>query len=63
MTLTYSDNGCGLAIPDPGPGGFGLRLVEDLAYQLGGTLTVTGEPGTTVELSFPATSQDRIPGD
>jgi two-component sensor histidine kinase len=50
--LTVGDNGRGMA--GARPGAFGLRLVESLAGQLGGSLTREDVPkGTLVKLRFP----------
>jgi two-component sensor histidine kinase len=41
--------------PAAGEGGFGLTMMEALAEQLGGTLTISAADGTEVELRFPLT--------
>jgi PAS domain S-box-containing protein len=54
-TVVVRDDGVGLP-EEPGPGssgGFGLLLVESLASQMGGTLSIDREGGTRVALEFP----------
>ncbi len=56
MVLSVTDDGVGLAEGiDAGRGGaLGLRLVRNLAGQLGGALSVSGGAGTRFEIRFPA---------
>jgi two-component sensor histidine kinase len=58
--LTLRDNGIGMAGPiDPRHNdSMGLQLVHDLTEQLGGSIAVTGEDGTTLTLCFD--SEDRL---
>ena len=55
LELVVRDNGAGL--PDETDGdrspSLGVRLVQDLTYQLGGTLEVTRSGGTTWRMAFP----------
>jgi PAS domain S-box-containing protein len=54
VRLTVADDGCGRATDGRFPvEGFGLRIVHMLAQQLGGSLTISGGPGITAELTFP----------
>ena len=55
-TLTVKDNGKGISLDDT-PRGFGLELVDMLTQQLDGTLSITNDQGTKVEITF---SLDRI---
>jgi len=57
LSLTVEDNGRGIAAADMGKAGsFGLRGMAERAAQLGGTVTVTGAPGsgTRVAVRMPA---------
>jgi two-component sensor histidine kinase/PAS domain-containing protein len=59
QSLTVSDNGVGLP-PDVAPwhtDSIGLQLVADLTDQLGGTLTVSRDGGTTINIKCSATKQ------
>jgi two-component sensor histidine kinase len=49
--LTVADRGCGL--PPPGGRRSGLRVVEELVRQVGGTLHVGSEDGARFEIEFP----------
>lgn len=52
--LVISDNGVGM--PETSQiraGSLGLRLIQQLVLQLGGTLERTGPPGTTYKIVFP----------
>jgi two-component system, sensor histidine kinase PdtaS len=53
--LTVEDNGIGMSLPiDESSGaGLGLKLVETLATQLGGTMRVESRGGTSVRVLFP----------
>ncbi len=53
VTLAVSDNGIGLEPDSPGEPGLGLRLVEALARQLGGTVERCHSAGTTLTVTFP----------
>lgn len=55
LTFEVSDDGCGLPESPGGAAaeGFGLFLVENLAKQLDGTITVEREKGTKFSLVFP----------
>lgn len=53
VTLAISDNGLGLEPGSPAEPGLGLRLVEALARQLGGTLERHSAAGTTLTVTFP----------
>lgn len=52
--LLYRDNGAGIpeAVLKETQDRMGLRLIEKLAGQLSGTLTITGDEGTRIELDF-----------
>ncbi len=55
LTMTVSDNGCGLPssqMPD-GAASFGWQLVRGLTDQLGGTLSVAVDQGTQVTIQVP----------
>ena len=58
--LTVSDNGIGLphGLNLQAPGSLGLRIVNTLTRQLGGTLTHANETGTTFSLTFPLHEED-----
>jgi two-component sensor histidine kinase len=54
LTLTVSDDGIGARGIDPAtPEGLGHSLMAGFARQLGGTLSVEVDGGTTVRVSFP----------
>lgn len=60
LRLTVRDNGCGF-VPRPdsallASGHLGLVLLQERARDLGGTLTITTEPGqgTTIDAEVPA---------
>jgi PAS domain S-box-containing protein len=58
--VVVSDNGVGLP-PDLAPGhsdSLGLQLIADLTEQLGGTLVLEREGGTTISIRFPAPGQE-----
>jgi len=59
--LTVQDNGRGLPPDfDPDAGGsLGLQLVTLLTEQLGGKLSIVGEQGTRVDITFTAVSMSR----
>jgi two-component sensor histidine kinase len=59
IRLVVADNGVGLpaGLDVRGTRSLGLRLVNTLVRQLGGTLAVTGEPGARFELGFTAASR------
>jgi two-component sensor histidine kinase len=51
LVVTVQDDGIGLPAAAPAPkGGLGMRIVQQLAEQLGGTITITGEAGTVCRL-------------
>ena len=51
IVVTVQDDGIGLPAAAPAPkGGLGMRIVQQLAEQLGGTITITGEAGTVCRL-------------
>ena len=57
ITVSIVDDGLGLPEPSPsasGRNGIGFSLIESLASQLNGTLTVDGSDGTTVQVVFPS---------
>src|SRR5262249_34042029 len=45
--VTVRDDGVGIVPSATGKGGLGMRIVQQLAEQLGGTITITSEAGTT----------------
>jgi two-component sensor histidine kinase len=53
--LTVEDNGIGFPFPTPAStvSGLGLKLVETLALQIGGSMQVHSKGGTSVFISFP----------
>jgi signal transduction histidine kinase len=58
LCLSVTDDGRGFVAPAPsdtGAGGFGITSMRERAAGLGGTLTITSEPGegTTVQVSLP----------
>ncbi len=54
VTLVVQDNGAGMSPPDADTSqGFGLRLVEMLTQNLGGTARFENDHGTRVVLEFP----------
>ncbi|RZT36829.1 AAA family ATPase [Cupriavidus agavae] len=68
FVLIVSDNGSGLptavrscAKPSSADdtGGIGMHLVADLAHQLGGSISVSNDSGTSVELRFPRSENNR----
>ena len=66
--LAVADDGIGTSAGDASDGsgqrsGLGLTLTEALARQLGGTLTVSGPPGTTTTLTFPLDPSKESPPD
>ena len=65
MRLTVADNGPGLPVAEAGEAGFGLRLIELLARNLDGTLTVENRAGggAQASVSFPRpTARPGAPG-
>lgn len=64
LTLVVEDNGRGIAAMDMGKSGsFGLRGMTERAGQLGGTVTVTGTPGsgTRVAVQLPRPRRTATP--
>jgi two-component sensor histidine kinase len=54
LIVTVRDDGVGLSRAAPSTkGGLGMRIVQQLAEQLGGTITITGEAGTVCRLAVP----------
>jgi PAS domain S-box-containing protein len=61
--LVVSDNGVGLP-PQLAPGdsdSLGLQLIADLTEQLGGSLRLDRDGGTTISIRFPARSREESP--
>ena len=56
-TLTVADNGKGLVEPSR-EGSLGMRLLDSLARQLRGTLTIDGSNGTTVNVAWETSDSD-----
>ncbi|MEU4688209.1 sensor histidine kinase [Actinoplanes sp. NPDC023714] len=54
VRLMVRDDGCGISDISEMSGGFGLPGMKARADQVGGTLTVHGSDGTTIELEIPA---------
>ncbi len=52
-SLIVSDNGRGLALSAPALEGLGFSIMRDLAAQLGGEITFSGEKGMTTRIIFP----------
>jgi PAS domain S-box-containing protein len=50
--LSVIDDGVGLEATGKGEGGIGVRMVRGLAEQIGGTLYVAGDNGTSYRLKF-----------
>ena len=50
LIVTVRDDGVGILPSATGKGGLGMRIVQQLAEQLGGTITITSEAGTTCRL-------------
>jgi two-component sensor histidine kinase len=54
LVVTVQDDGIGLPAAAPAPkGGLGMRIVQQLAEQLGGTITITTGAGTVCRLAVP----------
>ncbi len=54
-TLLISDDGAGLHIPEDRPRkGIGLQLIADMADQLNGNHSISGDSGVRHEVTFPA---------
>lgn len=53
ISLTIADNGRGLPAGAIREKGLGMRVLDSLAQQLGATLSIASEKGTTVRLLFP----------
>lgn len=53
VRLAVSDNGTGLEPGTPAEAGLGLRLLDALARQLGGSLERRHDAGTTLTVTFP----------
>jgi two-component sensor histidine kinase len=51
--LTVRDDGAGMASVPEHAGSLGLQLIDDLTAQLGGTLSLQADGGTTVAIAFP----------
>lgn len=53
--LTIADDGSGI-VSERRPDGFGFELIEGLALQVGGELSIDGAGGTRIRVSFPLRS-------
>jgi two-component sensor histidine kinase len=54
LVVTVRDDGVGLSPAAPATkGGLGMRIVQQLAEQLGGRITITSEAGTICRLVVP----------
>jgi two-component sensor histidine kinase len=55
IRIEIRDDGAGYASAEPsaGPSGLGTRLIDALAQQLGGTLSLANEGGAAFRLTFP----------
>jgi two-component sensor histidine kinase len=55
LRLSIGDDGRGMEKKDGNEGdGLGMRLVEGLMQQVGGTIEIKNEPGARYEISVPA---------
>ena len=54
FALTITDNGCGFLPDAVGAKGLGFSIMENLATQLGGEISFSGEKGMTTRILFPA---------
>jgi signal transduction histidine kinase len=52
--LTVADDGTGFDAEGAAPGHFGLRLLQDLTREAGGTLDVSAEPGRGTRVTIEA---------